>query len=113
MWNSIQCAVQGRGHLKAEVPCQDKTFYMNENNVDVIALADGAGSAKLSHFGAELVTKKISELLTKNFDIYYGESDGVAIKRVIIGYLMEELEKNEGFLEEIGFKISIARTYGK
>jgi hypothetical protein len=27
--------------------------------------------------------------------------------------LMNELEKNEGFLEEIGFKISIARTYGK
>jgi hypothetical protein len=27
--------------------------------------------------------------------------------------LMEELEKHEGFLEEIGFKISIARTYGK
>lgn len=27
--------------------------------------------------------------------------------------LMNELENNEGFLEEIGFKISIARTYGK
>ena len=27
--------------------------------------------------------------------------------------LMNELENNEGFLEEKGFKISIARTYGK
>ena len=27
--------------------------------------------------------------------------------------LLEELGKHEGFLQETGFKISIARTYGK
>lgn len=93
MWYSVQCAVMGRSHSKTETPCQDKTYHINENNVDVIALADGAGSAKLSHYGAELVTKKICEMLSKQFDIYYGETDGAVIKRLIIENLIDELQK--------------------
>ena len=61
MWNSVECAVQGRGHIKSDIPCQDKTFHVHENGVDVIALADGAGSARLSHYGAEFVTKQICD----------------------------------------------------
>ena len=71
MWSSVQCAVQGRSHVISNTPCQDKTFHMSEDDTEVIALADGAGSAKLSHFGAELVTKRICELLVKQFRIYY------------------------------------------
>lgn len=92
MWNSIQCAVQGRGHIKDEIPCQDKTYYLFENDISVIALADGAGSASMSHFGAEFVTHKICELLTQQFDIYFNEDDGATVKRVIVGILMEGLE---------------------
>ena len=47
MWKTLQCAVQGRSHIKTEIPCQDKTFTSIENGVSVIALADGAGSANL------------------------------------------------------------------
>lgn len=93
MWNSIQCAVQGRGHIKTDTPCQDKTRFLYENETSVIALADGAGSAVMSHFGAEYVTKRICELLTQQFDIYFNEDDGAAIKRVIVGTLMDGLEK--------------------
>ena len=93
MWNSIQCAVQGRGHIKTGTPCQDKTCFMSENDINVIALADGAGSAPMSHYGAEIVTHKICELLTQQFDIYFNEDDGVAVKRVIIGMLLEGLNK--------------------
>lgn len=93
MWNSVQCAVQGRGHIKTDTPCQDKTYHICENGVHVIALADGAGSAKMSHYGAELVTKQICELLANKFDVYYDEPDGVAIKKVVIGYLIGNLDK--------------------
>lgn len=93
VWNSVQCAVQGRGHIKAGTPCQDKTYFMSENDVSVIALADGAGSASMSHFGAEFVTHEICELLTRQFDIYFNEDDGAAVKRVIVGILLEGLEK--------------------
>ena len=103
MWTSVQCAVQGRGHIKTNTPCQDKTYHICENDVDVIALADGAGSAEMSHYGAELVTKRVCELFVKQFDIYYGESDGVTIKRVIIGYLVEELER---FAKEFNCELS-------
>ena len=47
MWRSVCCAMQGSGHKKSGVPCQDKTFRLNKNNVHVIALSDGAGSARL------------------------------------------------------------------
>lgn len=93
MWNSVQCAVQGRGHIKTDTPCQDKVRFFYENETSVIALADGAGSATMSHFGAEFVTKKICELLTLQFDIYYEEDDGATIKRVIVGTLIDGLGK--------------------
>ena len=93
MWNSIQCAVRGRSHVKSEIPCQDKTYYMNNNDIEVVALADGAGSASLSHFGAEYATQKVCELLSQQFEIYYGEEDGIAVKRAIIGKMLEGLEK--------------------
>ena len=60
MWKKVHCAVQGRGHTKNQVPCQDKTFCYQENGVLVAALADGAGSAKLSHYGAACVTEYIA-----------------------------------------------------
>ena len=92
MWNMIQCAVQGRGHISTETPCQDKTYVCCENDTYVIALADGAGSARLSHYGAECVTKTICESLIKEFDLYFSEDDGVAIKRKIIHDLRDVLE---------------------
>ena len=42
MWKIVQCAVQGRSHIKADIPCQDKTFALVKNEVYVMALADGA-----------------------------------------------------------------------
>lgn len=84
MWNVIQCAVPGRSHIKLEIPCQDKTYCSNVNNVQVIALADGAGSAKFSHFGAEAVTKFICEDLTKNFEHYFFQENGIIVKQQLM-----------------------------
>lgn len=91
MWKIIQCAVQGRSHLKSNIPCQDKTYSITDNDTWVIALADGAGTAKLSHFGAETVTKHICSELSDKFDTYYNEDDGITVKRQIIGGLTETL----------------------
>ena len=92
MWNMIQCAVQGRGHISTETPCQDKTYVCCENDTYVIALADGAGSARLSHYGAEYVTKRACEMLVADFDMFHAETDGVAIKRKVIGDLSSGLK---------------------
>ena len=77
MWNIIQCAVKGRSHEKVNMPCQDKTYALFENDVQTIALADGAGSAKLSHFGAETVTRCICEEMVQKFDDYFNNEDGI------------------------------------
>lgn len=93
MWNTIQCAVQGRGHIKTGTPCQDKVCTKIVGDTQVIALADGAGSAKLSHIGAEYVTKQICESLAYNFELYFGENDGIAVKRKIVSDLLDGLKK--------------------
>ncbi len=84
MWNVIQCATQGRSHLKTQTPCQDKTFALKSNQGIVAALADGAGSASLSHFGAETITKHICKELSINFDKYFNQNDGVEVKKQLI-----------------------------
>ena len=83
MWKTIQCAVQGRGHTEENIPCQDKTYCYKEGKLIVTALADGAGSAKFSHFGAENITKYICTDMATNFDLYFDTEDGVIVKSEI------------------------------
>lgn len=89
MWKSVCCEVQGRGHIKTDTPCQDKTKQLSQNGVSVIALADGAGSAKLSHFGAESVVENISVYITDNFQQLIENADGKQVKFAI----MKELKR--------------------
>lgn len=102
MWNTIQCAVQGRSHIKMNIPCQDKTYSAVANDVQVIALADGAGSAKLSHYGAETVTTFICSELTEKFDAYFADNDGVAVKQLLIESLLKSLNEKA---EQLGCNI--------
>jgi hypothetical protein len=93
MWKLIDCAVQGRGHRKNDppIPCQDKTKVLSRNDVSVITLADGAGSAKLSHFGAECVVETISAYLADNFQAIFNEPDGKNVKLEIMDLITGKL----------------------
>ena len=84
MWKLVQCAVQGRGHIKENVPCQDKTYKYIKGDVCVSALADGAGSAKLSHYGAEDITQFMCRTIAENFDLYFNNEDGKSVKMQMI-----------------------------
>ncbi len=99
MWNVIQCAAQGRSHIKSDVPCQDKTYSAVDNDTQVIALADGAGSAKLSHYGAETITKFICSELTEKFDTYFNDNDGASVKQQLIEGMLKSLSKTANRLE--------------
>lgn len=99
MWKIIQCAVQGRSHLKSNIPCQDKTYSMIANNTQVIALADGAGSAKLSHYGADIATKFICLELTINFDNYFSNNNGVEVKLQLVKKIIEHLKNQAQILQ--------------
>lgn len=80
MWKTFESSAQGRSHVKEDIPCQDKTYSLTVGDVTTIALADGAGSAKLSHYGAKCSVKTIAEELCNKFDSYWNENDASVAK---------------------------------
>lgn len=89
MWRLYECSAQGRNHIKDSIPCQDKTYVVERNGTYTIALADGAGSASMSHYGAEIVTEVIANELCDNFESYWDESD-VSVARFRICTIFTE-----------------------
>lgn len=87
-WKISGAAATGLRHSEEGTPCQDKIFSLSENGVTAIALADGAGSARLSHFGAEEVTKAICEKLCAEFDSIITNEDAITVKRIILDCLL-------------------------
>ena len=93
MWKYSSCAVQGKAHVQHQIPCQDKTKTVFENHTYVIALADGAGSARLSHFGAERTVNAISEFFVSEFDRLFAAEDGRLVKVAIMEKLLAEIKE--------------------
>lgn len=91
MWKKINYQIQGRGHEKENIPCQDKTYAINKNGVHCIALADGAGSAKLSHIGADIAVKVAAEYLCVNFEKALNDEGGFNTKTEFLNVIDENL----------------------
>lgn len=92
MWKIVGTSIQGRSHIKSNIPVQDQIFY-KKGTVNIIALADGAGSCKLSHFGAQAVVETICELLYEKFDYFYELQDAQEAQQIILSKLLEELSQ--------------------
>lgn len=92
MWNVSHSAVQGRGHIARSIPCQDKTFAIQQDGCTVCALADGAGSAPFSHFGAEAATQGICYYMAEHFDDIVSNANGVYVKAEILNEIVAILE---------------------
>lgn len=90
MWHFIHYATQGRSHIKNNIPCQDKTYVLQKHNVSVIALSDGAGSARLSHFGAKESVYVISHHIAKHFDGYL---DNNKTKEQLLAKIQKEITR--------------------
>lgn len=90
LWALTSAEIQGSGHKKNGIPCQDKTYCLEQNKVRIIALADGAGSAKLSHLGAENVVRCAARLFANEFDSLYG-ADDAGVKREVASALKSSL----------------------
>jgi serine/threonine protein phosphatase PrpC len=86
-------AMQGRGHIRDNIPCQDKTATLERHGVHCITLADGAGSARLSHFGAQAIVNNIAELLCESFDNFYSSPTAGEVNHSIANYVIEILNK--------------------
>lgn len=91
MWTFIEHAEQGRGHIANSIPCQDKTYSIEKNGVSAIALADGAGSAKLSHYGAEAVCLSVCEYMCDKFDEIFANEDAKETSKNFINQMLTAL----------------------
>lgn len=94
MWKMVNYEVCGRSHHSKNTPCQDKTVAKEINGTYCIALADGAGSAKLSHHGANIVVNSTVDYLTENFDSLIDNINGVIVKQEIVKQIIEKLRAN-------------------
>jgi serine/threonine protein phosphatase PrpC len=76
MWKIAHSEIQGQGHIKKNIPCQDKTAKLidtkhHTGNFYGLALADGAGSVKNSDKGAEFITNKILKIVKNKFAVLF------------------------------------------
>ncbi|MEL4897184.1 PP2C family serine/threonine-protein phosphatase [Crocosphaera sp. Alani8] len=70
-WKASSYSSIGVQHQKLQTPCQDYAdYYFVKNEIIIGAVADGAGSAKMSHEGAKLAVTKAIEYLTGYVDNY-------------------------------------------
>jgi len=95
MFKQLRLQLRGRSHLKSETPCQDATYYDSNGEVQVIALADGAGSARFSGYGAQTVTQKACKYLIANFHNMLDCDNGAKVKTDLINYLLSVLEERK------------------
>ncbi len=83
-------AVKGLMHVEENMPCQDYVFSKKSNNTNVIALADGASSYEKTEIGAEISTKFVANLISKNFHNLF-KKDNNTIAEVLLAGIEEEL----------------------
>lgn len=95
MWRTSTFMQIGRGHLKAGTPCQDRSYALAKDGVQIIVLADGAGSAAYSQYGAELVAKETAGYLAEHFEsVVRGIKKGTEKRRLLV--MLQEKLREEG-----------------
>ncbi|MBB1126715.1 PP2C family serine/threonine-protein phosphatase [Thiospirillum jenense] len=98
MYKTVCAAVQGISHSGANIPCQDRVLSMSKNGITVLSLADGAGSAKHSDTGAEIIVNQINRLIIENFHEFYEmNEDNLKVKissAIFYSLFWESFERN-------------------
>ena len=93
MWKSVIAAMQGSAHIAKGIPCQDKAMAIKNGSITAIALSDGAGTAKLSHFGAECATQATATFLSKSIEELLAQKDGRLAKLQLLSKVQAELQR--------------------
>jgi hypothetical protein len=83
--------VAGHGHVREGTPVQDRTGYLSRGGVQVVCLADGAGSASHAEFGAQAVVDEGCRMLVDRFYGFAAREDGAQVRREILERLTAKL----------------------
>ncbi|MDT0164510.1 PP2C family serine/threonine-protein phosphatase [Actinotalea sp. AC32] len=93
MFKEFHYQVRGRGHLRDGTPVQDRTKFLSRGGVQVVCLADGAGSASSSQFGAQAVVDEGCAMLVDRFADLAMSHDGARAKVELLDQLLSRLNK--------------------
>jgi hypothetical protein len=68
LWQVVDVKVRGSSHERTGLPCQDayKWAWIQKGKSLIVAVSDGAGSAKFSDKGSQLATEKVVTYLLQN-----------------------------------------------
>lgn len=103
-WRVALSRSQGRSHRVDGSPCQDQVFRaVYPDGTTVVALADGAGSARFSHYGADLVVRRAGTIVAGEFDRLFRATNNAASMR---GRLVAALQADLSGLATRGVKVS-------
>lgn len=91
MFKEFHYQVRGHGHLRDGTPVQDRTKYLSSGGVQVLCLADGAGSASHSEYGAQAVVDEGCRLLVERFAEFAASDDGARIKVELLDRLLAKV----------------------
>ncbi len=87
-WTVCAASVTGTSHVRSGLPCQDSSSYRVMDGILVAAVADGAGSAKMSDVGSALAVetsvKTAETLLQDRHDHSPHSLHETCLKRVVI-----------------------------
>lgn len=92
MFNEFHYQVRGRGHEADGTRGQDRTAYLKLGGVQALCLADGAGSAPLSEFGAQAVVDEGCAILVDRFAELSEENNADRARSLIMDGLLARLE---------------------
>lgn len=93
MFKEFHYHVRGHGHLRDGTPVQDRTKYLSRSGVQVLCLADGAGSASHSDVGAQAVVDEACSMLVERFAEFAASDDGARVKVELHEQLVSKLNK--------------------
>ena len=74
-WKTFTITFRGKLHEKENTKCQDSVYGFNSKDIVILALSDGAGSARLSHIGSKIVVNTFAGLLKSNFEKFYRDEN--------------------------------------
>jgi Protein phosphatase 2C len=70
MWRVAGASVRGTSHIEFDIPCQDYCSYqrlpIGSSSGLIIAIADGAGSARFSETGARVVVDHLLKIIDQS-----------------------------------------------
>jgi len=91
-FNEFHYQVRGRGHAAEGTHVQDRTAYKHHRGVQVLCLADGAGSASHAEYGAQTVVDAGCALLVDRFEEFSTGEDAADAREIITRTLVCALE---------------------